>query len=104
MQMLGHDGPPTLWKENLLTGKKLERCPVRSIQLAPSAVTAEVSRYVDEYYPAYVDGHLLVEGGIAGQPARYLAYMREIKSLETKVELKLHELTRGNQAPPPESQ
>jgi hypothetical protein len=81
-EMLGHDKAPTAyWKENLVDGKKLERCPLRSLQLADSSLVQEMSRHVNEYYPFYEDGHLLVAGGISDQPARTMAYMLEIRRL-----------------------
>lgn len=95
-QMLGHDGPPTqYWKENLIDGKPLERCPVRSLQLADPSLVAEINRHVNEYYPFYEDGHLLVAGGIADQPARTVTYMLEIKRVSQLVDLRHAELTQG---------
>lgn len=91
--MLGHDGPPTsYWRENLVNGEKLERCPVRTLQLADPQLDAEVTRHVAEYFPFYDDGHLLAKGGIADQPARYLAYMSEIRRLRAVVNMKYTEL------------
>jgi hypothetical protein len=48
----------------------------------PCAVAAELDRYVDLYYPAYQEGHLLVAGGISEQPARYLELIRAIADIE----------------------
>lgn len=80
--MLGHDKQPTAyWKENLLTGEKLERCPLRTIQLADPTLVSEMRRHVNEYFPFYEDGHLLVAGGISDQPARTLGYILEIRRL-----------------------
>ncbi|MDQ2668466.1 MAG: hypothetical protein M3Z05_21100 [Gemmatimonadota bacterium] len=45
---------------------------MRVQQLAPAAMVAEVDRYVNVYYPSYVEGHLLEDGGIGDQPARYV--------------------------------
>jgi hypothetical protein len=90
---LGHDGPPTnLWTENLITGAPLERCPVRTIQLAREQrdpIVEEVDRHADVYYPAYRDGFLLVRGGLSDQPARYLELIGAIREVEGKVETKL---------------
>jgi hypothetical protein len=98
--MLGHDGPPTsLWRANLISGDSFERCPVRTIQLAradPRSVVHEVERYIDVYHPAYQDGHLLVQGGIADQPSRYLAIIGEIRAASARVERKMLEISKEN--------
>jgi hypothetical protein len=90
--MLGHAGPPTsLYKEHLITGEPLERCPVRTIQLAEQerpALGAELERYIRTYYPAYEDGHLLVSGGIGDQPARYLALINAIRDMNAESDAK----------------
>jgi|SRR4051812_24990356 hypothetical protein len=94
MQTLGHDGPPTnLWTENLVTGKPLARCPVRTLQLAReenSQHVREADRYVDRYYPAYEDKHLLVAGGIADQPARYVEVIQLVRRIDRETEAKYH--------------
>jgi hypothetical protein len=96
--MLGHDGPPTaFWKENLIDGTPLERCPLRSLQLADPELVAEINRHVNEYFPFYEDGHLPVAGGISDQPARTIAYMLEIKRDQQLVELKYAELNKGSE-------
>lgn len=90
--MLGHDGAPTsIWKKNLIDGKPLERCPVRTLQLADQSLVSEIHRHVNEYFPYYEDGFLLAEGGIADQPARYLAYMREIPRMRFIIDAKYKE-------------
>jgi hypothetical protein len=97
-EMLGHDGPPSaLYKESLIDGEKLERCPLRTLLLADPELVAEINRNVNEYYPFYEDGHLLTDGGISNQPARYIAYMLEIKRLSGQVEMKHLELTEGEE-------
>lgn len=80
-----------MWRENLIDGKPLERCPVRSLQLADPLLVSEMHRHVNEYYPHYEDGHLLIAGGIADQPARYLAYMNEIGRTRETVDQKYAE-------------
>jgi hypothetical protein len=95
--MLGHDGPPTaFWRENLITGATLERCPVRTLldarQENPQLV-AEVESYLTTLYPAYRDGHLLVAGGVADQPARYWDVINMIRDVASKGEEKFIELT-----------
>lgn len=97
MQMLGHDGPPTnVYTSNLLTDKRLDRCPVRSLQLADAAVVGEVDRYVDIYYPAYEDKHLLVAGGLADQPARYVDLIQLVRRIDRETESKFHEIKEKN--------
>lgn len=94
---LGHDGPPTnFWREHLITGKDLARCPVRELLDARERIPElhdEVVRYVQLYLPAYQDGHLLVAGGIADQPARYLSMIQELLRLSARADEKYLELT-----------
>lgn len=91
--MLGHDGPPTnYWRENLITDEKLTLCPRRLMLLAPPAMSAEVQRYVHSYYPAYQDGHLLVAGGLADQPARYVTLVQLTRRFDKAVQAKYEEL------------
>lgn len=66
---------------------------MRTLQLAPRAIAAELERYVDVYYPAYRDGHLLVSGGWAEQPARYVALIQQIQRLERQAQAKHDEVT-----------
>ena len=40
-----------------------------------------MERYMTTYWPAYRDGNLLVGGGIADQPARYVAMVHAIADL-----------------------
>jgi hypothetical protein len=89
LEHLGHDGPPTnLWRENLLTGETLPRCPVRTLLLADedpgtSALARELDRYADVYFPAYEQGYLLEAGGVSDQPARYwelIGLVRELRA------------------------
>ena len=98
LEQLGHDGPPTnYWRENLITDEPLKRCPLRDLLQAHDhnpELAAEVDRYVGIYMPAYRDGHLLVGGGIADQPVRYLEIIREIAQLDAAAEVKYHELTK----------
>lgn len=100
--MLGHDNTPmAFWRENLITGAPLERCPVRTIQLARASagsVAVEVDRYADTYYPAYKDGHLLTRGAVADQPARYLEMIGLIRSIDMKVENKMLAIAREQNA------
>jgi hypothetical protein len=86
------------WTENLITGEPLARCPLRTLQLAPPDVRAEVDRYVDVYYPAYDAGHLLVSGGIAAQPARYLELVQLTSRYERLVQEKYDAITAENAA------
>lgn len=92
--MLGHDGPPTwLWRENLLTGEPLARCPLRSVQLADRRLVAEVRRHRDVYHPPYEKHGTLIEpGGLADQPARSVDMLLEIDHLEAKSRRRYEEL------------
>jgi hypothetical protein len=100
MQTLGHDGPPTnLWTRNLLTDEPLARCPVRTLQLAREASdphVREADRYVETYHPAYTDKHLLIAGGIADQPARYVELVQLIGRINHQVDAKYAALTKEN--------
>jgi hypothetical protein len=91
--MLGHDGPPeAFWRENLITGKPLERCPVRTQQLASPNLMREIDVMRVELYPGWQQGHLLAAGGLEDQPARYLEFMRLFDVMRTLVDKKYLEL------------
>lgn len=77
------------WKENLITGEPLARCPVRDILDAPYALRKEVEQHLYEWFPLFEKNHLLFAGGVADQPAKYLAYMREIAALNDAMNAKL---------------
>lgn len=91
---LGHDGPPIggYWTENLVTEEPLQRCPLRTLQLAPPALGLELARHTETYYPAYVAGQLLNDGGLAAQPARYLDLMTEIATYAHRAQAKHDDL------------
>lgn len=90
---LGHDGEPQgFWDVNLITDEKLTRCPVRLLQLASPELREEVIRWKDVYFPLYTKGHLLVDGGISAQPARWLAAMQYLEGLLSRMESKFIEL------------
>jgi hypothetical protein len=92
MEQLGHDREPTgLWDENLVTGEPLTRCPIRLLQLAPRDTQREIDRWKDQYLD-YKKGQLLVSGGIAEQPARWLEAMHLLENLEKRQESKYIEL------------
>lgn len=97
---LGHDGPPqNFWRDNLFNGAPLRRCPVRDILEArerDQQLAEEFDRYTTHYYPAYQDGHLLVAGGIADQPARYLALIGALRDASERVAEKHLELTKDS--------
>lgn len=98
--ILGHDGPPTpqLWERNLITREPLARCPLRTIQLAPPGVAAELQRYADRYVPAYEDGHLLVSGGWGEQPARYAELVQMTVQFKRQSQERYDELTQDDGA------
>lgn len=96
---MGHDGPPTFfWSDNLVTGEPLARCPVRQLQLAPSALSREVTRWKDEYFPHFRAGHLVVSGAISDQPARWLQAMRYLDHLRERQDTRYMELTRPSES------
>lgn len=90
-QMLGHDGPPTnFWRENLLTGKPLAECPLRTILRTHEdhpALGHEMDVHL-QYYGAYDRGVLLVAGGVSDQPARYVELMDLIDRQKHETEAK----------------
>jgi hypothetical protein len=93
MADLGHDGPPEgFWPDNLLTDEPIERCPIRQLQLAEPALREEVIRWRDLYYPLYKKGHLLLTGGVAEQPARYLEAMQYLEGLDSVISRKFIEI------------
>lgn len=95
LEQLGHDGAPQgAWDLNLLTDVPLTRCPVRLLQLARPELRAEVLRWKDQYYPLFRKGKLLVPGGIAAQPARWLDAMLFLESIEKRQETKFVEIRR----------
>ena len=61
------------------------------------AIVEEVDRYLGTYVPAYRDGFLLVSGGIANQPARYLAMIGAILALDAAAEVKRLELLKSGE-------
>lgn len=101
-QILGHDGPPTnIWRENLLTGKPLTECPLRTIlrlQETQPAISREVDTHL-RYYGAYDRGVLLVAGGISDQPARYVELMDRIDQQKHETETKYFALLKGDDEP-----
>jgi hypothetical protein len=48
---------------------------------APPTLARELTMMRTELYPLYREGHLLESGGLADQPARYLAYMRHFDTM-----------------------
>lgn len=92
-QLLGHDGAPqSYWRENLVSGERLAECPLRTWVRAREQqrpLFDEIDRYLSTYHPAYRKGFLLVAGGIADQPARYLAMVQHIDAVWDQVDAKL---------------
>lgn len=90
---LGHDGPPQgMWDKNLVTGEPLHRCPIRDFILAKPEEREEVERYKMVYFPNYQKGHLLVDGGVSEQPARYIEVMTYLESLKERMEARYREI------------
>ena len=95
LEQLGHDGEPQgAWDLNLLTDVPIPRCPVRLLQLAKPELRREILRWKDQYYPLFRKGQLLVPGGIAAQPARWLEAMLFLESIEKRQETKFVEIRR----------
>lgn len=86
---LGHDGAPVMIRENVITGAPLARCPMRDLLEADPALSAEIGRMQYEYFPMFKLGHLLEDGGLANQPARYVDYMRHLHALDRRVQANL---------------
>lgn len=59
---------------------------------ADDVLAAELQRYLDLYVPAYEDGHLLVSGGLADQPAGYLTTIQAVRSMRLAINAKWDEL------------
>lgn len=96
MTMLGHDAPPTsFWKENLITRKPLERCPLRTLILAKASLVHELQVYRTELWPLWERGHLMSAGGVEDQSARYIDYMREFDLTQVIVDRKAKELSKA---------
>lgn len=100
MELLGHDGPPTqFYRENLLTGEPLARCPVRTEQLADPALRRAVDYHRLELYPVYRDhGVLPRAGALLDQDAQTLDYLRTIAGYDRRVERKYADLMRARSA------
>lgn len=97
--MLGHDGPPeAFWRDNLLTEKPLDRCPVRTLQLADPQLVGEIETHRREIWPLWERGLLLSAGGIEDQSARYLDMMREFDHAQVMVDLKAKQVTGEDEA------
>jgi hypothetical protein len=82
-----------MWRDNLITGQPLKRCPLRDLLLAPSDATAEFNVARLELYPMFRRGFLYEAGGVADQPARYIAWMNEIDDARAAAQQKYDELT-----------
>lgn len=97
--MLGHDGPPTsYWRENLVNGNRLDRCPVRTMQLADPKLARELEMFRFEIYPFWKKGHFPRAGGAGDQSARELAMLRELDRVGEVVKDRYSELRGDNDA------
>jgi hypothetical protein len=63
------------------------------------ALVAEVNEHVRVYFPAFEHGALLVAGGLADQPARYLELMARIGQTKALTEAKHAEILEANRKP-----
>lgn len=94
---MGHNGPPTgLYRENLVTGGQLARCPRRDLLEADPSVNAEIESMRLEVYPLWSKGMLLMPGTVGEQPARDLAFMREFDAVKGLTQLKADEIRASN--------
>lgn len=84
-EQLGHDGPATFpWTDSYITGKPIERCPLRQLQLADDVLREEILRWKHVHFPLFTKGRLLVAGEIDDQPARWLEAMLYLEQLEAR--------------------
>lgn len=93
---LGHDGPPRqYWRENLVTGEPLERCPMRTIQLlgeSDPSLVAEVEGVRTQLYPLFRRGYLPRSGGVEDQAARTLALLVMLDEMKQLAQVKAEQL------------
>lgn len=95
--ILGHDGPPEgMWRNNLVTDQPLARCPIRDLQLADERTAREVERMRSLYHPLWRQGRLLIDGGIADQPAAWLEAMQYLDALEERSDAAVERVRKQN--------
>jgi hypothetical protein len=82
-----------MWRDNLLNGKPLARCPMRDLLDADEDLLAELGVNESELYPLFRRGFLYSAGGVADQPARYISWMREIDDARDLAQAKYIEIT-----------
>ena len=99
--MLGHDGPPSaaMWRDSLIDGEPLKICPQRELIDADPDLLAEFGVAELELYPLFRRGFLYSTGGVEDQPARYMAYMREIDDARTLAQLRYDEIIKAREEP-----
>lgn len=99
-QSLGHEAPPVgLYTRNLLTDEPFALCPLRQLQLDPDpAGVRELVFHRETLHPLYRQGRLLTSGGVADQPARYMAWMREFDDLDARSEVKRLDVEGANRS------
>lgn len=101
--LFGHDGPPLgLWRDNLVSGEPLQRCPMRDLlewQDAGSPLLEELERHL-RYRRHYQQGVLLEAGGLAAQPARYIAWLDAIDDAAITAERRRQEITKNAEDEP----
>ncbi len=81
-----------MYRENLVTGIALARCPRRDLLLAKSSVTSGIESARLELYPLWLKGMLLLPGSVGEQPARDLAFMREFDSVRELTQAKADQI------------
>lgn len=77
-----------MYRENMITGTVLARCPRRDLILASPSVMSGIESARLELYPLWRKGMLLVPGSVGEQPARDLAFMREFDSVREMTQAK----------------
>lgn len=93
--MLGHDGVPTgFYRNNLVTGEPITRCPLRDWLDASEEVRSGIRMYEEELYTLYQDGFLHSAGGVGDQDARYIDFMRHISMVRKQTEHRAVEIIR----------
>lgn len=83
LELLGHDAPPTgMWDENLVTGERLARCPMRELLDADPVTRQEAYELAYVQFPLFKHGHLFRAGAISEQPAWWIEAMTLLDTME----------------------
>jgi hypothetical protein len=93
-----------MWDKNLVSERPLERCPMRTLLLAPREQMRELEMYRTQVYPLWKRGMFLRPGSAGDQPAREIALMLEFDASAERVNAKYEELIRGQDGGPEANQ